>query len=202
MRAGSFGTAGANNCALVLRPGLARWWRWPRNGCKYAHPTGAAAQVAELPALRRSAPGLSDLKGRHQLRWCRHRLSRCQLFLLYRARSGRKSPARRKRSATGPFAKQASNTVRAERRFLPAESCNYHFGKPRYREVPRCAGPLDPAFRAPLDLGGPEIQTTATPGRKEQGRWGVPGLRPIAFRRRLPHRLNETMERNINEAQH
>ena len=28
-------------------------------------------------------------------------------FLLYRARSGRKSPARRKRSATGPFAKQA-----------------------------------------------------------------------------------------------
>src|SRR6478735_3346479 len=32
--AGSFGMAGADNCALVPGPeGDLRWWRWPRNGC-------------------------------------------------------------------------------------------------------------------------------------------------------------------------
>ena len=141
-------------------------WRWPRHGCnthtrRARRPKSRSCQryVREAPrarlvTARGPASGLT-------MPGLQVRTGPAAVEVLQAARNRRPPGSSRSKPQT-PSARSAG--------FIRRSRVHFRFGKPRCREAPRCAGPLDPAFRAPSDFPrGPANPDDGRPGPQRTG---------------------------------
>ena len=128
------------------------------HGCKDAHPTRGGPS--------RETPGS---QGRRPLGWRRDTLSCARNAV---AIGGPGFPASPKRWITMSLHRGfrgASFSHRARNAGKRRSRVDFHFGKPRYREVPRCAGPKGPGVPRAPSRGMTEKRDYGRPGPQRTG---------------------------------